>query len=174
MNAVAGTAISPMLIQVEGGGTFYNHAFGSDTAPGTALIAAFPSIAFDTFITIGARSSSSEFPDATVITPGFPTGITGTQLFTDESGWSVTPIDPQGDPYNTDYSSGNGQILIGQFATIDGTAIHGTMAMHAVSNGVVRQHAVSFYHVPGPGALWLLGAACLLGSRRRYARGAAP
>ncbi len=26
---------------------------------------------------------------------------------------------------------------------------------------------VSFFHVPGPGALWLLGAMGLLGSRRR-------
>ncbi len=48
-----GTADAPMLIQVEGGGTFYSHAFGTDRAPSAALIAAFASLAYDTFVTIG-------------------------------------------------------------------------------------------------------------------------
>jgi len=172
MQAVAGTANSPMLIQVEGGGTFYNHAFGSGTdhAPSALLIDAFPSLAFDTFVTIGAKSHSAEFPDATVITPGFP-GITGTQLSTTESGWAVTPIDPQSDPFNTDYSSGNGEILIAQFATADGTGISGTMLLRFVANGGVVQNYLSFYYVvPAPGAIALLGTAGLLGARRRRRR----
>ena len=158
-----------MLIQVLGGGTFYNHAFGSGSnhAPNVLLIDAFPSLAYDSFVTIGARSFSAEFPDNTVITPGFP-DLTGTQLFTTESGWAVTPIDPQGDPFNTDYSSGNGQILIGQFATADGTGFSGTMLLRLVANGGVGQSIHSFYHVvPVPGAVGLLGMAALFGARRR-------
>jgi len=171
MMAVAGTADAPLLIQVEGGGTFYNHAFGGDSAPGTALIAAFPILAYDTFITIGARSSSPDFPDATVITPGFPDGITGTQLFTNESGWAVTPIDPQSDPFNTDYSSGNGEILIAQFATANGTGFSGTMLLRFVTNGSAVQNIQSFFHVvPAPGAVALLGMFSSCGTRRRRRR----
>ena len=164
--AVAGTALSPLLIQVEGGGTFYNHAFGSDTAPGTALIAAFPILAFDTFVTIGVKETG-QVNDALVITPGFPAGITGTSLATDESGWAVTPIDPQGDPFNPAYVGGNGSILIGQYSTADGSGISGTMLVQYVSNGVVGTSVVSFFHVPTPGALALLGTAGLIGARRR-------
>ena len=164
--AVAGTLNSPLLIEVLGG-TFYNHAFGTNTAPHHHLLAAFPSLVYDTFVTIGAKVSSSAFPDATVITPGFPP-LTGTSLSTDASGWAITPIDPQGDPFNSDYGGpGNGQILIGQFSTLDGSAIEGTMRIRGTSNGINFESVVSFYHVPGPGALWLLGAAGLLGSRRR-------
>ncbi len=173
MQTVGGTASTPLVVTVENG-TFYNHSFGSVTnaSPNAALIDAFPSLAFDSFVSIGAKFSSAAFPDETTLF-GLPP-IAGSVFSSTGSGWGVTPLDPQGDPFNTDYSSGNGQILIGQFATIDGTAIHGMMAIHVVSNDAVRQLAVSFYHVPGPSALWLLGAAGLLGSRRRYARGAAP
>ncbi len=167
--AVAGTLNSPLLIEVLGG-TFYNHAFGTNTAPHHHLLAAFPSLVYDTFVTIGAKVSSSAFPDATVITPGFPP-LTGTSLSTDASGWAVTPIDPQGDPFNSDYGGpGNGQILIGQFATADGTGFSGTMLTKAVSNGIVGTYVVSFFHVPAPGALALLGTAGLLGARRRRRR----
>ena len=169
MQAVAGTANNPMLIQVLGGGTFYNHAFGGNTAPNAALIAAFPSLAFDTFVTIGAKQFTPTLPDNTVLTPGFGP-LTGTQLFTTVSGWAVTPIDPQGDPFNTDYSSGNGQLLLAQFATADGTGFSGTMLTKAVSNGIIGQYVVSFFHVPAPGALALLGTAGLLGARRRRRR----
>ncbi len=77
----------------------------------------------------------------------------------------VTPSDP-GDPFHPFYGAGDGSVLIGQFSTADGTAIQGTMLLQYVSNGVNGQSVVSFF-VPGPGALWLLGAAGLLGSRRR-------
>jgi len=170
MRAIAGTAGSPMLIQVLGGGTFYNHNFGGNTAPNAALIAAFPSLAFDTFLTVGAKQFTPEFPDNTVFTPGFPP-LTGTGLFTNSTGWAVSPIDPQGDPFNTDYSSGNGQILLAQFATADGTGFSGTWVMRYQSSGQSTQSAQSFVHiVPAPGAVGLLGVAALFGVRRRRHR----
>ena len=167
MQAVAGTMFAPMIISVTGG-TFYNHAFGAidNSAPSTVFIGVDPKFAYDTFATIGAKVSSAAFPDATTLTPGLPL-IAGSVFSTTVGGWAVTPIDPQTDPFNTDYSSGNGQILIGQFSTADGTAIQGTMLIMYISNGVVVSGVVSFFHVPGPGALWLLGATGLLCPRRR-------
>ena len=163
-----GTVDAPLLIQVLGGGTFYNSSFGGDTAPNANLVGVFPIIAFDTFVTIGLKVNSNAFPDALLITPGFPTGITGTQLFTNESGWAVTPDDAQGDPFNPDYVAGNGQVLIAQFATADGTGFSGTMLLRFFANGTSIQNYQSFFHVvPAPGAVALLGVFGLHGSRRR-------
>ncbi len=170
MGAIAGTPNSPLLIQVIGG-TFYNHPFGTDRPPQCSPLQecqTFPSFLFDSFVTIGVKAvdPNGQPVDNMVITPGFP-GVSGTSLATTTSGWAVTPIDPQADPFNPEYFAGDGRVLIGQFSTADGSAIQGTFLTRLTSNGVVQQHIVSFFHVPGPGALWLLGAAGLLGTRRR-------
>lgn len=169
MQAVAGTAGAPMLIQVEGGGSFYNQAFGTDRPPLTNLVAAFPSLAFDSFVTIGVKAvgPNGQPADKMTITPGFP-GVSGTALSTTVSGWAITPDEPAADPFNPDYYLGNGQILIGQFSTADGTGISGTFLIQYVSNGAPGSQVVSFSHVvPTPGALALLGTAGLIGVRRR-------
>ncbi len=171
MQAVAGTANAPLVIQVLGGGTFYNHSFGGNTAPSTMLVNAFPSLGYDSFVTIGAKVTSAAFPDATVETPGLPQ-IAGSVFTTTNSGWAVTPIDRQGDPFNPDYGGpGNGHILIVQFATADGTGISGTFLMRFVGNGVTAAAIQSFVHiVPAPGAAGLLGMAALIGGGRRRRR----
>ncbi len=166
--AAAGTANTPMLIQVIGG-TFYNHAFGTDRPPITGLLAAFPSLAFDSFVTIGVKQvgPNGQPADSMTITPGFP-GVIGTALSTNESGWALTPDEPAADPFNPDFAAGNGNVLIGQFSTANGSAISGTMLLQFTSNGQAgAQAVVSFFHVPTPGALALLGAAGLVGARRR-------
>ncbi len=162
MVAIAGTPNSPLLIQVIGG-VFYNHAFGTDTAPGAALIAAFPSLAFDSFVTIGKKDSTG---DLLTITPGFP-GVSGSQLTTDSSGWAVTPNNPQGNPFDPANVGDNGQILIAQFSTADGTGIGGTMLLKLGPSGT--QDYVSFF-LPAPGTLAMLGmtgVAGLFGTGRR-------
>ncbi len=162
VSGVAGTANSPVLIQVIGG-TFYNHAFSTGRAPGTVLVTAFPSLAFDSFVTIGKKDDNGD-ELLLVEWPGFGSSV----LQCDICGWAVTPDFPQGDPFDAVNSfPGNGQILIGQFSTANGTSIQGTMLLAFFSNGVYENSVVSFYHVPGPGALALLGAMGLLGSRRR-------
>ena len=180
MQAVSGTVNAPLLIQVEGGGTFYNHFLGGDQAPLTTLVGAFPIAAFDTFVTIGVKQriapggpGPGQTEDLLTLTPGFGP-IEGTQFATTTGGWAIIPDAAQADPFNPDFFAGDGRVLIGQFSTADGTAIRGTMLLQFVSNGVVGQSVVSFFHVPGPGALWLLGAAGLLGSRRRRCSGHAP
>ncbi len=174
MQAVAGTVNAPMLLQVGGGGIFYNHFLNGDQAPLTSLVGAFPIAAFDTFVTIGVKALISppggpgpgQTEDILTLTPGFGP-ITGTSFSTTTGGWAIIPNAGQANPFNPDFVGGDGRVLIGQFSTADGTAIRGTMLARYVSNDTVGFAVVSFYHVPGPGALWLLGAAGLLGSRRR-------
>jgi len=168
MQAVAGTELAPMLIQVQDG-VFYNHVLGTDVAPLTALIAVFPEVAFDTFVTIGVKAvgANGQPNDLMTITPDFPTGITGTSLSTTLSGWAITPGSGADDPFNADYFAGNGSVLIGQFSTADGTGIGGTFLIQYISNGRNEQSVVSFFAVPTPGALALLGVAGLVGTRRR-------
>ncbi len=168
MQAVAGTELAPMLIQVIGG-TFYNHALGTDRAPLTSLVATYPSLAFDSFVTIGVKAVGDKGQpfDLMTITPDFPVGITGTSLSTTLSGWAITPGSGADDPFNPDYFAGDGRVLIGQFSTADGFAIGGTFLIQYVSNGRFESSVVSFFAVPTPGALALLGVAGLIGTRRR-------
>jgi hypothetical protein len=168
MNAVAGTRFAPMAIEVIGG-TFYNHAIGGDRAPDAALFPTFPSLAYDTFVTIGVKAVGEGYQplDTLTITPGFPIGITGSSLAGTTFGWAVIPTAPQGDPFDAANSfPGNGQILIGQFSTANGTSIKGTMLVQYVSNGQSGTSIVSF-GLPTPGTLALFGAAGLIGRRRR-------
>ncbi len=116
MVAVIGTPDSPLIIEVIGG-TFYNSPFTGDTPPSMAFFPP-PSVAYDTFVTIGKKTAAG---DTLTVLPGFPTGITGSVLATTTSGWSVIPTARQGDPFDAFNSlPGNGQILIGQFTTLGG------------------------------------------------------
>ena len=168
-SAAAGTADSPLDIQIIEG-TFYQHAFGTDRAPLASLVAAFPELAYDTFVTIGIKKvgdPGGQPPDNLVLTPGWP-GFGDSKLFLNNAGWAVTPNEPQGDPFNPNYVNGDGRILIGQFSTADGNGISGTMLLQYFEQGVPAQSIVSFEHlIPTPGALGLLGIAGLFGVRRR-------
>ena len=172
VEAIAGTANNPMLIQVTGG-VFYNTPnVGTDRAPSTFLISIFPSLAYDTFVTIGVKATgvNGQPKDNLTITPGFPVGLTGSTISTNSSGYGLTPLEAQGDPFNAAASfPGNGQILIGQFTGTPGTTvIVGTFLLQYTSNGVqFNQTVVSFFHEPVPPAWALLAAAGLVGTRRR-------
>jgi hypothetical protein len=171
--SAAGTPNSPMDIHVVGG-TFYQNQFGSDTAPSSALLPVFPSLAFDSFVTIGQKSTAQPAPPLT-LTPGWAdsdgvpggSGFGNSTLGGNNLGWANTPADPNTDPFNPQFVNGNGQVLIGQFTTTNGTGISGMFRVLVVSNGVSTQLNVSFFHVPSPGALALLGAAGLIGRGRR-------
>ena len=92
--------------------------------------------------------------------------LTGSQVQTDTAGWFVIPAAPQGNPFDPANSfPGNGQVLIGQFSTADGIAIQMKFVLQFVSNGEPGQAFVNTF--PAPGALALLGAAGLIGTRRR-------
>ena len=180
IQAVAGTANAPLLIQVFGGGVFFNGPFTSGhLAPETLNIQTFPQSAFDSFVGFGVKSINTPIADGgmgkagpgsnrneTTITPGLP-AISGSQFATSVAGWAIIPDEPQSDPFDPINVGDGGQILIAQFSTANGTGIGGTFLIQYVSNDVVGSQIVSFFHVPTPGALALLGTAGLIGARRR-------
>ncbi len=167
MSAVVGTAANPLSIQVVGG-TFYQHASGSDLAPLDMEVGSFPSLAFDSFVTIGVKSEgppNGQPADNTMLTPGWP-GFGSSVLSTNSQSWFLFPGEPQGDPFDpVNCFPGDGRVLIGQFSTQNGFAIQGTMLLQFLSNGVNEQQVVAFVHdflgmqhfvdatnCPGPGS----------------------
>ncbi len=169
MIAVAGTPNAPLLIEVIGG-TFFQQPAGSDQAPSEFLVSIFPSLAYDSFVTIGIKVLGDGVVDALALTPTWP-GFGASTLAISTDGWAITPDNAQGNPFDAVNSyAGNGQVLIGQFSTADGTAIGGTMLLKYVGNGTPVNRIVSFFHVPSPGALAMMGVmgvAGLFGTRRR-------
>ena len=158
--AVAGTPGTPMHIETRS--EFYQHPLGTDLPPNPSLFGAFPSLADDTFVTIGRSSSLS---DQTMLSPNWPgfgaNTLTGTDL-----GWFVTPADPQSLPID-------GRVLLGQFSMAGNTGdpnVIGSMLLETLEDGVPQQHAISFsLLIPAPGVLPLLvlGGSFARSRRRR-------
>ncbi len=174
MLGVFGTPKHPLRIEVIGG-TFYQSPFSGDQPPRCEWCGVFPSIAFDTFVTIGVKyvgyENGHQPEDHMVLTGEWP-GFGDSTLETSNAGWAVIALDAQSDPFNPLFSfPGNGQILIGQFSTLDGSAIQGTMLLQFISNGVADEAVVSFLHaIPGPGCLPALALCALTAQRRRIGR----
>jgi hypothetical protein len=175
MSAVAGTEDVPLSITVIGG-TFYDHPEGYDAPPYDWAILFWPSIAFDSFYTIGLQSIGPAIEDQAVYI-NMPS-LAGDSVFSTDCAVGVMGFPnstyPQNDPFDPDFSfPGNGEILIGQFAMHRPTSgvygIQGSFLMQAMSDGDSGfQSTVVFSHiVPTPGPLGLLGAAGLVGRRRR-------
>ncbi len=146
MHAVAGTSNAPLTINLIGG-EFYQHPLGGDTAPTDADIQASPSLAFDTFVTIGVGSvgePDGQPADNTILTPGFPVFL-GSSVTTTEGGWGVAPTVPQSDPFDlVGTSPGSGRVLLGQFSSKDALHIEGAMLLQYKSNGVTEQREIEF------------------------------
>jgi hypothetical protein len=124
--AVAGTADAPMMVDVWSGGTLYQHTFGGDTAPQQEFIDLFPSLAYDTFGTIGVKVNDGT--DSTTLTPFWP-GFGAIEVGAANLAWFVTPDDAQAAP------DPGGRVLLGQFSTADGFAPRGRFLILVISDG---------------------------------------
>ena len=175
LTAIAGTPSSPLNLSVIDG-TFFQHAMGSDRAPLETVVEIFPSLAFDTFVTIGVNlldvsgTGTGQPQDLTFMTPFWPS-FGPSSLTTMSEGWFVPPFSPQADPFNPAFVAGDGRTLIAQLATTDGIGFEGTVLVNFMSGGLPGATQSSFTHViPAPGTLVLLGIAGLFSRRRRSTR----
>ena len=175
MQSVAGTPNNPLSISVVGGSFWNQVPFGGDTAPSAALVGLFPSLAFDTFVTIGVKmvGVGGQPFDGTTLVGNLPLPVAGTSFGTTNGSWAILGPLPQGNPFDPINSfPGDGRVLIGQFSMeIPADTPYGFMGefkMGLVSDGVVVAANGTFSSVvPTPGALGLIGLAGLLSTRRR-------
>jgi len=171
--AVAGTLSSPLNISVTGGGTFYQHPSGSDRAPFYLGVVTEPSLAFDTFVTIGVDlldpngDNGGQPEDFMFTAPGW-SGFGPSSLVVTNSAWTLLPGARQANPFDPAFVAGDGRVLIAQLATTNGTGFEGTVLLQYMSGGTPGQAVASFTHlIPGPGGLALLAIAGICRRRRR-------
>lgn len=167
--AVAGTPDNPLSISSITG-DFFQHPQG---APLTAPFLQFlpgnpPTLAYDTFVTIGTKTNDlfSTLDDVSTTTG---LAFQNDRIETANGAWFIVPNGPgQG---GLGAPNANGQVLFFQaslsFHTTLAFGFQGTVLLQFTSNGVPGQQAYAeFYTLPGPGTGALMVAA-LLGRRRR-------
>ena len=160
VDAVYGDGANTLSIGVDGG-NFVQNIYGGNTSMdiNPAFLPIFPSLAYDSFVTIGLTDSAGNaLNNIGIDFTGFAAGGT---LSTDNGTWFVTPDDAQG-------NESGGRVLLGRF-TIDGGALEGSVNLQGRdSSGTVwSAEGISFSTIPAPGALALLGLAGLASRRRR-------
>ena len=163
VDAVYGDADN--LLSIEASTSFYQHAFGNHKPPAQALIDAFGSLAFDSFVSIGRLTSTDD--NMLDIGIDWTSFNAGGSIFTDNGTWFATPADAQ-------VQAVNGRVLIAQFTVADdaeGNAGHvsGILNLQGKDADLTNWNAygVGFNTLPAPGALSLLGLAGLATRRRR-------
>ena len=160
VDAVYGDGTNTLSIGVNGG-NFVQNIYGGNTSMdiNPAFLPLFPSLAYDSFVTIGLTDSGGNaLNNIGIDFTGFAAGGT---LSTDNGTWFVTPDDAQG-------NESGGRVLLGRF-TIDGGDLEGSINLQGRdSSGTVwNADGISFSTIPAPGALALLGLAGLAVRRRR-------
>ncbi len=158
VNAVYGDGNVALQINAVDG-TFYQNVYGGNTPPSPALIAVFPSLAFDSFVSIGLLTDT----DDGMLEIGIDWGAfeAGGPIFTDNGSWFATPD-------NAQVHEVDGRVLLGQF-TVAGDGLEGTINIQGKDDSLDNWTATDVYFntVPAPGALALLGLAGLVARRRR-------
>ena len=159
IDAVFGNAANELNIDVEGG-SFVQSAYGGPTSMdiNEAFFPFFPSLEWDSFVTIGRLSNTDNALNNIGI--DWTSFESGGALVTDNGSWFVTPNDAQGGEVG-------GRVLIGQFTVTSGAALIGHVSLQGKDADGATWQATNVSWVPAPGALALLGVAGLAGRRRR-------
>ncbi len=155
VDAVYGDDVNALSIQSST--SFYQNQFGSHRAPSASLFAFFPSLEFDSFVTIGLLDDDGDaMMDIGIDWTDFEDN--GGAIYTDNGTWFATPNEPQ-------VQEVNGRVIIGQFTT-DGV-LSGCMNLQGKeADTSINWNAVGVC-LPAPGALALLGLAGVSSRRRR-------
>ena len=137
----------------------YNNNFGGNTSLNInpALLAVFSSLAYDSWVTIGAETDTGNALSIQSVNFG---GDPFAQ--TDNGSWYVTPDDAQGEEVG-------GRVLIAQLTIAGGGSVedlYGNLNFQGKLADGSNWGAVDQW-IPAPGALALLGLAGIAGRRRR-------
>ncbi len=160
VDAVYGDEANALL--VTSGGGFYQNQFGGYGTPSAALFGFFPSLEWDSFVTIGLTDDAGDaMLDIGIDWAGFEAGG---DIATTNGTWFATPSDAQ-------VFEVGGRVLIGQFTVADGDHVYGSMNFQGkdadLSNWNADGVAFDSDGIPAPGALALLGLAGIAARRRR-------
>jgi hypothetical protein len=188
---VVGSPANPFSVATLGGTGFRNSAVPNDKAPLNAIVGAIPSLNWDSFFTIGLRSSGlpggdlGGVQDQVIVAPGTPGPNTdkwpNSPATSTNMAWTVPPtIDgvptAQSVAGTADDIAGaptNGVLIMrlvvaGAAGAAGQEEIDGTFGILIFDNAMGAEVPGSFTTVvPAPGALALLGLAGLAGTTRR-------
>ena len=160
LDAVYGNGSNPLTMGTTS--SLYQNSFGGDTttAINPALYAAFPSLVYDSWVTIGLEDQVGNALSDIGMNFG------ADEVSTSDGSFYVTPDDAQGEEVG-------GRVLIAQFTSMDyDSDLVGTISMQGKnadgSNWTAESVSYEF-SLPAPGALALLGLAGIAGRRRRRA-----
>jgi len=163
LDAVFGDAENSLLIETSG--SFYQNALGGNTSANInpALIPLFPSLALDSWVTIGLEDMTGN--NMLNIGIDFASFEAGGSITTDNGSWFATPDDPQV------LAGADLRVMVGQF-TMFGLDSHvsGVLNLQGKAGDFVTFQArdqIFDFALPAPGALALLGLAGIASRRRR-------
>ena len=164
LDAVFGDAQNALLI--ESSSSFYQNALGGATsaAINPALIPLFPSLALDSWVTIGLEDQTgNNMLNIGIDFAGFEAGGS---ISTDNGSWFATPDDAQV------LAGADLRVLVGQFTMVGlDSNVSGILNLQGKAGDFetfqARDQAFDFSMVPAPGALALLGLAGVASRRRR-------
>jgi MYXO-CTERM domain-containing protein len=158
LDAVYGDNVNALSVSSDGG--FYQNTFGSWSTPNAALFPIFPSLAYDSFVTIGLLDDGGDAMLSIGI--DYSNFDAGGAIYTENGTWFATPDDAQ--VFEID-----GRVLVGQFTVGDGDHVYGSMSFQGKNADGTNWESfgVNFDTAPAPGALALLGLAGLATRRRR-------
>jgi MYXO-CTERM domain-containing protein len=160
VDAIYGNGANPLMMSSTGG--LYQNIYGGDTSAeiNAALYGAFPSLMYDSWVTIGLEDSG----DNALGSIGM--NFSENEISTADGSWFVTPDDSQGQEIG-------GKVLIAQFTTYGNDSIlYGTISLQGKDASGANWSAESVdydFAKPAPGAIALLGLAGFAGRRRRRA-----
>jgi len=164
LDAVFGDAQDSLSISSSGG--FYQNALGGATSLSInpALIPLFPSLAFDSWVTIGLEDMTGN--NMLTIGIDYTDFEAGGSIMTDNGSWFATPDDAQV------LAGADLRVMVGQF-TMYGldSNVSGVLNLQGKVGDFetfqARGQAFDFSLIPAPGALALLGLAGVVSRRRR-------